>query len=88
MRVTLPEITNREHGFHVECYWRFPVLSKSYRENLKNELETFHHPLKEKKYCYVGQTRFSPKNIQVSWTGAFQRKCIFCLQSIIILTKV
>ena len=34
--VTLPEVTDRKHGFHSQCYRGFIALPKSHRENYKD----------------------------------------------------
>ena len=89
--VTLPEVTDRKHGFHIECYRRFIALPRFHRVNYKDQLEKLHQPRKEKSTVVSTRSSFSPKTIQVSSTGAFQKKCIFFLQtvkSIIILSKV
>ena len=35
-KVTLPEVTDKKHVFHIECYRRFIALPKSHRENYKD----------------------------------------------------
>ena len=80
--VTLPEVTDRKHSFHIECYRRFIALPKSHRENYKDQREKLHQPRKEKSTVVSTRSSFLPKTIQVSSSDVFQKTCIFCLQTV------
>ena len=55
--------------------------SKISQKNYKDQLEKLHEALKKGTFLST-RSSFSPKNIQVSSTDVFQKKCILCSQTV------
>lgn len=88
-KVTLPEVSDRKHGFHIQCHQQFTALPKFHRENYKDQLEKPHQPLNEKSTVLLTTSSFSTK--KVSSASVSKRSLSFVyklLTSIIRLSKV
>ena len=53
--VTLQEVTDRKHSFHIECYQPFIALPKSQKKVIKTSQKSFTRHLKKVLFCRADQ---------------------------------
>ena len=82
--LTLPELVDGRHGFHIQCYRIFSALSKLQRRRMLDDKNSEQISLdkNEKPQISAGKAYLTRSNVDApkpsSSTGIFPEVCLFC----------